>query len=787
MSIIKYAEAQFSTDEIHSPCSALSNPDVKELLLSPKVAEADAQIRKRFLKYANHLKRVAPKAKDFLYFSCVMMHAAEAALLDANGEIKKVGDDPVTCEWVVNKKNGSWKWKCSDSSIKPYKNNNGDIFPESELKLAYRKWIGRPLCKDHQSSSVDGIRGIIIDTHYDETRKRVIALCALDKINYPDLARKVSTGYANNVSMGTAVGKSICFECGNVAKVEADYCPCVKGKQTYGEINVDLSPIELGLVVTGADPGAQLRSVIASLNKYSEEKEDRINELRAAGCVTPGELDSLAKDVKDLRETVANLSQGLVKEAAGADEEARNWSNILKDNPDLPPQVREMLMNKIVELASAEGPPEEAAPEAPPTPPVAQAADVEVIHPPYGLAGNKAMTSGRGGHGYIQDLKSGPDNYNDPTGFDVRFASEVTNIYNKVDALENALGDLASGVQIKKEEHTMSEKELRERAEARRAEFKKSAYHQGGGGANEPQTYPVDPLNDQVKAKEDKQMVGMYLDENPENLGGGSKELGLKKQLSRAELEERRLKRHAFLSSGEGMITTTDGKKLVPMQGADGKTVYKEVASGAADDAVDDPEQNAYSMEEVFGEKRAYHQGGGGVNEPQTYPVDPTNDNVKKKEDKQMVGMYLDENPENLGGGAAELAEKKKHLRADQKLRAKFVMAFNDDAKTSVNKEKSRWEVYAGPDKVLEATGARFGKISLMTSGIFLPANAMVARFLRLFVRMVLQRWLTFLRATVLLRPPNHLHLQHLQHPHLPLVPQRCPQWISVVNLAQKK
>ena len=44
---------------------------------------------------------------------------------------------------------------------------------------------------DHKSSSVDHVRGFIVDTYYDRTLKRVIALCALDKAGYPQLARQI--------------------------------------------------------------------------------------------------------------------------------------------------------------------------------------------------------------------------------------------------------------------------------------------------------------------------------------------------------------------------------------------------------------------------------------------------------------------------------------------------------------------------------------------------------------------------------------------------------------------
>jgi hypothetical protein len=691
MALFKTAEFEFSTQQIHDSDSALSNPDIKNLLLNPGLAKADEEIRQRFLKYANQLKRIAPKANDFLYFSCIMMHAAEAALIDQNsGELRKDAcGNPISAEWVVDNK-GSWKWKCSDSNLRPYKNNNGDIFPESELKTAYRKWIGRPLCKDHQSSSVDGIRGIIVDTYYDDSRKRVIALCALDKVNYGDLARKVSTGYANNVSMGTAVGRSICFECGNIATVESEYCEHVRNKTTYGEINVELSPIELSLVVTGADPQAKLRSIIASVNKYSEDKQERIEELRKAGCVTPGELERLENELVDLRKTVnALLGNEMVKEAVdpAAIDLVRNLSETIKNvtNPKVK-QKAEELMGQLLE-SSAED----------------EADDVEA---PYGMAGNKAMT---GGHAQTatQDLKGGPPDINNPTGFDVRFASDLTNQINKInsklDAMEYALRDLTGVQEAKnnKEGHTMSDK-LRERAAARRAMFQKSAYFQGGGGLNEPQTYPKEPMAENVRNKEDKQMVGMYLDENPENLGGGSEELNLKKKLSRAEMEERKLRRHALLSTAQDTeVKTVDvgGDQVTLVKGADGK--WSVGKSQPADEL---------SMEEVFNDdgetKLAYFQGGGGVNEPQTYPKDPMAENVRNKEDKQMLGMYLDENPENMGGGAAELAEKKRLLRADQKLRAKFSLAFKNEEKTIIDKEKSNWKIFAGANQILEANGA---------------------------------------------------------------------------------
>src|SRR6202000_914068 len=83
---------------------------------------ADPEIFNRFQKIATTLKEIAPKAKDFLYFSAVMMHAAEASLLDNEGALKKDADgNALEARW--EKKGDSWKWVCSDPSIKPYKNS----------------------------------------------------------------------------------------------------------------------------------------------------------------------------------------------------------------------------------------------------------------------------------------------------------------------------------------------------------------------------------------------------------------------------------------------------------------------------------------------------------------------------------------------------------------------------------------------------------------------------------------------------------------------------------------
>lgn len=275
----------------------------------------DSVIEAHFKRYAFEMKKLAPKADDFLYFSAVMMHAAEASAINPDGSPKLTAKgENVQVGW--DKTGGSWRWQTNDPSIKPYKNSNGDIFPEEELVKAYRKWKDKPLCIDHKSDSVDYVRGFIVDTYYDRNLKRVVALCALDKFNYPDLARKVASGYSNSVSMGTAVGKAICSDCGTVARAEKDFCNHMRSKSCYGEINVDLSPIELSIVVNGADGQARIKHIIASansLNRYVEMKKNRLEELKAS-TVNVDDVIQLRKDFDEAMSKLAALEEALNEE-----------------------------------------------------------------------------------------------------------------------------------------------------------------------------------------------------------------------------------------------------------------------------------------------------------------------------------------------------------------------------------------------------------------------------------------------------------------------------------------
>lgn len=327
--------------------------------LEKLASDADLDIEKRMFKFAQELKVIAPQAKDFLYFTAIMMHAAEAALLNEDGSPKLMANgEPVTAVWEKVGKE-SVKWVCSDKSIKPYKNSNNDIFPRSELKIAYKDWVGKPLCLDHQSQSVDKIRGVIVDTVYDDKRERLIALCALDKKNYPDLADKVSTGVSRDVSMGTAVSRAICSECHTVARTEKDFCQHMKLKSCYGEINMGLSPMELSLVVNGADKKAKVKHIIASdvsvaatlLENYLQIKE-------ASKEISTQDLESIKDDLKKLTDKIDGLVDGIKEDESDAvgptcshdliEEDLDNSSSIQMNAPEAFPTYASDLQRAIL-------------------------------------------------------------------------------------------------------------------------------------------------------------------------------------------------------------------------------------------------------------------------------------------------------------------------------------------------------------------------------------------------------------------------------------------------------
>jgi len=489
--------------------------------------EVSAEVLENFRKFATNLKKIAPRAEDFLYFSAVMMHAAEAAALNEDGTPKlTLKGEPVVVGWDTS--GGTWKWASNDPSIKPYKNSNGDIFPEAELTKAYKKWKHKPLCVDHKSSSVDHVRGFIVDTYYDRSLKRVIALCALDKAGFPQLARQISTGVSNCVSMGTAVGRAICYDCGRVARAEQDFCNHMKNKTCYGEINVDLNPIELSIVVNGADPRANIKHIIAAANTMNTYLENRAKE-----------LEKLA----DLKFSAnVHVSDPNGEEGGGSASFNVEASDIDHFKSELDEAFRKVQEFKNVKNSQKD---------------------------------TNSSTYNQSSGSIAMDDGTTPDSglaLQTPQA--IRLASadveaeslaELQQVTASIEAtlnqMKKSLDKLAKTTSTKiQEEHMSGSKEIN-----------KQAYFQGGGGVNEPTPgqvkYPKDGLNEQLREHEDKHMTGQppFPEVGPVDgmhpspaSADPSDELARKKMLARAEAEERALKRNAIVNMAKDALRSKE-------------------------------------------------------------------------------------------------------------------------------------------------------------------------------------------------------------------------------------
>ena len=466
------------------------------------IPAVSSDILDNFKKTAANLKKIAPKAEDFLYFSAVMMHAAEAISLNDDGtpKLTRTGE-PVKVGW--DKGGDTWKWQSNDSSIKPYKNSNGDIFPEEELVKAYKKWVGKPLCIDHKSSSVDHVRGFIVDTYYDRNLKRVIALCALDKFNYPDLARKVATGYSNSVSMGTAVGRAICTDCARVARTEADFCDHMRARSCYGEINVDLNPIELSIVVNGADPKAHIKHIIAAantLNSYVETKEQELKKI-AGNFTATIRNDDKSIDIK--AESIEDFKASFETACSNFEKLIEDTNNVVSNQSS-----GTTAMDETVDPSNSSFSP-------PPTARYASSTNIEAE--------------------LVNELR-------------VVTASIETKLNQMKYSLEK-LANTSTNIQ----EENMSGSNIN-----------KKGYFQGAGDENEPTPgqpkYQKDPTNEKLRTDGDKHMD---VDEmgSPEQLYPG--DLEKKKMLARAQAEENAMRRTAIVNLAK---QTLENKKMAYFQ-----------------------------------------------------------------------------------------------------------------------------------------------------------------------------------------------------------------------------
>jgi len=441
--------------------------------------------------------------------------------------------------------------------------HNCDIFPEEELLRAHKKWVGKPLCLDHKSSSVEMVRGIIVDTYYDQKHKRVVGLCALDKKNYPDLARQVEAGYCNSVSMGTAVGRAICTDCGRVAKSEQELCGHMKSKSCYGEINVDLNPIELSIVVNGADPKAKIKHIIASQLRQAENLDAALAEKISQGKeIDDTELKELREGLQSLTDKVSSLlgdeptdEQKLYNTTIGPTrsvsymtspqvEPAGTLGTVMKFPEPFPTYASQVTKHELTGLKKK----------------------MAKLQGNYQKLTNQVKESEMSQHKKAYFQGGGGVNEPEPNKQGLRYPNTIDANYIRdhedkqmvgrppfpgvgpIDGLYGGGQELELKNHLQRLASEIEDRKLRREAAAKQAD-NKQAYYQGGGGVNEPEPnkpglrYPNTVDYEYIRDHEDKQMVGAPPFPGVGNIDGlYPGDLQLKEKLLRAELSARFIK-----------------------------------------------------------------------------------------------------------------------------------------------------------------------------------------------------------------------------------------------------
>jgi len=164
-------------------------------------------------------------------------------------------------------------------------NNNFDGFERDELEKYYKTFIGKPVFVEHENSTPEYARGIIVDSvfHNDQPHAWIELLLEVDGEAYPLLAEGLRSGRINKVSMGTNVDHTICSVCGNIARSKNDYCNHIQNKGRFFkndqgidvlayEINRGLDFFEISFVISPAEEWADVLDVYAEQTKSKLQK-----------------------------------------------------------------------------------------------------------------------------------------------------------------------------------------------------------------------------------------------------------------------------------------------------------------------------------------------------------------------------------------------------------------------------------------------------------------------------------------------------------------------------------
>lgn len=167
-------------------------------------------------------------------------------------------------------------------------NGNYDAFPWEEIKKAANTAIGKGFYIEHKEDSEEDAKGIILDVFPNDEEQYLVALCCIDKEEFPEFIQQLLDGTYNQVSMSCLANECECSLCGNVAHSFDELCEHMnsnlpmlylkgkkddKGNDIY-EINRDICFTGLSSVAVPADKDAFVFDIKAAKKKQSKIKEE---------------------------------------------------------------------------------------------------------------------------------------------------------------------------------------------------------------------------------------------------------------------------------------------------------------------------------------------------------------------------------------------------------------------------------------------------------------------------------------------------------------------------------
>jgi len=105
-------------------------------------------------------------------------------------------------------------------------NNNGDAFPEDQIKKYYKTFETANVHLEHKREKVVGK---VLSARWDDEMKRVIVTAEFDANKVPkEIVERLSKDKAVGSSMGCTVAFDVCSVCGNISRNSSDKCEHIR-------------------------------------------------------------------------------------------------------------------------------------------------------------------------------------------------------------------------------------------------------------------------------------------------------------------------------------------------------------------------------------------------------------------------------------------------------------------------------------------------------------------------------------------------------------------------------